>query len=383
MNKLTLAESFSTPSYIFDEDAFASQIKMIAKYLPNIPLCYSIKANPFLIKSIPAEITHVEVCSPGELTICEKSGIDLETIIFSGVNKTENDVERAMSDNVGVFTAESKKHLQLINDCAAKYGKKVKLILRLSCGNQFGMDEEELKAFINQRDCYKNVDIIGIHYYTGTQKIKAAFIRKELEKLDAVLTELKEASGFEPELVEYGPGLACNYFAENSEDIDKQLLEEVAVDLLSFAEKYPLGIEMGRYIASSCGTYYTKVEDIKTIHGINYAICDGGIHHLKYYGQTMSMQVPPLEVLNPANDKVLDWSLCGSLCTTADVFVRKVSLTGLAEGSVLKFGKCGAYSVTEAPVLFLSRPLPEIYLFSEEKGLRKIRERIFSDTINR
>lgn len=383
MKNETLPKNLSTPSYIFDEDIFSSQIKLIAQFLPNIPLCYSIKANPFLLKSIPEEISHVEVCSPGELTICEESGINLETIIFSGVNKTEDDIERAMNDNVGIFTAESEKHLRLINECAAKHNKKVKLIIRLSCGNQFGMDEEELKTFINQRDCYQNIEIAGIHYYTGTQKIKVAFIKKELEKLDSLLAELESTSGFKPELVEYGPGLACNYFADNADAIDQQLLSEVAVELLAFAKKHPLGIEMGRYMASSCGTYYTKVEDVKKIHGINYAICDGGIHHLKYYGQTMSMQVPPLKILNPLHNETLDWSLCGSLCTTADVFVRKVSLTGLDMGSVLQFGKCGAYSVTEAPVLFLSRPLPDIYLYSKEKGLRKIRHRIYSDSFNR
>ena len=382
MNTKTLPEKLSTPCYVFDEDVFASQLNLIAKHLPGIPLCYSIKANPFLIKSLPDTIKHVEVCSPGELTICENTGIDLESIIFSGVNKTKDDVERAMNDNVGVFTAESEKHLLLINACAERYSKKVKLILRLSCGNQFGMDENELKRFICNRNEYKNIDIIGIHYYTGTQKNKVAFIKKELDTLDELLTSLKADYSFVPELVEYGPGLACNYFAENADEADRLLLEEVSVDLLAFAKKYPLGIEMGRFMASSCGKYYTTVEDIKTIHGINYAICDGGIHHLKYYGQTMSMQVPPLKVLNPADETVLDWSLCGSLCTTADVFVRKVALSGLGINSILEFGKCGAYSVTEAPVLFLSRPMPEINLFSEEKGLRKIRETIYSDTLN-
>ena len=39
----------------------------------------------------------LEVCSPGELTICENTGIDLGRIIFSGVNKTQEDVERAMA----------------------------------------------------------------------------------------------------------------------------------------------------------------------------------------------------------------------------------------------------------------------------------------------
>ena len=48
-----------------------------------------------------------------------------------------------------------------------------------------------------------------------------------------------------------------------------------------------------------------------------------------------------------------DYTLCGSLCTVADVLVREVKLKKLELGDVLEFGHCGAYSVTEAPALFL------------------------------
>ena len=377
-----LTDLIPTPSYVFDEDAFQNRIRRISEYLTDIPLCYSIKANPFLVGSIPKEISHLEVCSPGELTICEKMDVDLSTVVFSGVNKTAENVEQAMKDNVGVFTAESSLHLMLINECAAKHSKKVKLILRLSCGNQFGMDEEELKEIIAHRGKYKNTEIVGIHYYTGTQKKKAALILKELEKLDSLLTQLKCDYNYNASMVEYGPGMACDYFGESPEETDMQLLSEIADGLKDFAGKYPLSVEMGRFMASDCGYYYTKVDDTKVIHGINYAICDGGVHHLKYYGQTMSMQVPPIRVLNPFDGETKPWSLCGSLCTTADVFVRKVELTGLGQGSVIEFGRCGAYSVTEAPVLFLSRPFPEIYLISSEKGLRKVRETVLACDLN-
>lgn len=365
----------STPAYVFDIDVFSSKIKRTAEKLSGIPLCYSIKANPFLIKYLPQEITHLEVCSPGELRICEELGIDLKRIIFSGVNKTEADVKRAMDDNVGIFTAESLLHLSLINTCAVKSGKKVKLILRLSCGNQFGMDGSDIRKIISERDKYTGTDIIGLHYYAGTQKKKAVFIEKELKTLDKFLCGLKDEYGYIPSMVEYGPGMAADYFGDEPEKTDAELLDDVSVLLREFAEKYPLSIEMGRFFAADCGTYFTKIADTKQIHDINYAICDGGIHHLKYYGQTMAMQIPPICVLNPVDDEEKTWSLCGSLCTVADVLVRQASLNGAGQGSVLAFERCGAYSVTEGTVLFLSRAMPEIYMYSEKTGLKKIRDK--------
>ena len=137
---------------------------------------------------------------------------------------------------------------------------------------------------------------------------------------------------------------------------------------------------MGRFLASSCGTYLTSVVDIKNNLGTNYVICDGGINHLKYYGQTMAMQVPPIILLG--SDKAYDrsYTLCGSLCTTADLLVRKVELPELKIGDVLAFGRCGAYTITEGTVLFLSRTMPRVMLFSEKDGLRLVRD--FYETFN-
>ena len=139
---------------------------------------------------------------------------------------------------------------------------------------------------------------------------------------------------------------------------------------------------MGRFLASSCGTYLTSVADIKNNLGTNYVICDGGINHLKYYGQTMAMQVPPITLLG--SDKVYDhsYTLCGSLCTNADLLVRKAELPELKIGDVLAFGRCGAYTVTEGTVLFLSRTMPRVMLCSEKDGLKLVRDFYDTDKLN-
>lgn len=157
--------------------------------------------------------------------------------------------------------------------------------------------------------------------------------------------------------------------------------------LREFAVEYPLGIEMGRFLAASCGKYYTQVKDLKSTGDANYAILDGGIHHLNYFGQRMAMQVPPISIYRAAGVELtqlpdIDYTLCGSLCTVADVLVREVKLKKLELGDVLEFGHCGAYSVTEAPALFLSRQLPAIYAYSKEYGYECLREHIPAAEIN-
>lgn len=399
-----------TPYYVFDTDEFAKRAAMIRAALDckggrRIPLCFSIKANPFLLHRLPEGLDHVEVCSPGELEICIALGVKPESIIYSGVMKEKCDIERAVSYGAGILTCESIRHAALISEVMleciqegaheAEFAEtKAHVILRLTSGNQFGMSLEDIEYIISHPDEFKGIEVMGIHYYSGTQK-SLRKINKDLEKIKSALTGLKEKYGFEPQLVEYGPGLCVEYFEEDWQEKEKQSLDEAAEVLRKFAEEYPLGIEMGRFLAASCGKYYTQVKDLKSTGDANYAILDGGIHHLNYFGQRMAMQVPPIRVYggevseNEEKPGVeltqlpdTDYTLCGSLCTVADVLVREVKLKKLELGDVLEFGHCGAYSVTEAPALFLSRQLPAIYAYSKEYGYECLREHIPAAEIN-
>ena len=399
-----------TPYYVFDTDEFAKRAAMIRAALDckggrRIPLCFSIKANPFLLHRLPEGLDHVEVCSPGELEICIALGVKPESIIYSGVMKEQCDIERAVSYGAGILTCESIRHAALISEVMleciqegayeAEFAEtKAHVILRLTSGNQFGMSLEDIEYIISHPDEFKGIAVMGIHYYSGTQK-SLRKINKDLEKIKSALTGLKEKYGFEPQLVEYGPGLCVEYFEEDWQEKEKQSLDEAAEVLRKFAEEYPLGIEMGRFLAASCGKYYTQVKDLKSTGDANYAILDGGIHHLNYFGQRMAMQVPPIKVYagevseNEERTDVeftelpdTDYTLCGSLCTVADVLVREVKFKKLELGDVLEFGHCGAYSVTEAPALFLSRQLPAIYAYSKEYGYECLREHIPAAEIN-
>lgn len=347
----------------------------------------------------------MEVCSPGELEICIALGVKPESIIYSGVMKEKCDIERAVSYGAGILTCESIRHAALISEVMleciqegaheAEFAEtKAHVILRLTSGNQFGMSLEDIEYIISHPDEFKGIAVMGIHYYSGTQK-SLRKINKDLEKIKSALTMLKDKYSFEPQLVEYGPGLCVEYFEEDWQEKEKQSLDEAAEVLREFAEEYPLGIEMGRFLAASCGKYYTQVKDLKSTGDANYAILDGGINHLNYFGQRMAMQVPPIKVYggevseNEEKPGVeltqmpdADYTLCGSLCTVADVLVREVKLKKLEIGDILEFAHCGAYSVTEAPALFLSRQLPAIYAYSKGCGYECLREHIPAAEIN-
>ena len=383
-NLALLTKDLHIPAYVFNTDEFEARAGLVKQYFgEKTGLCFSIKANPFLLAEIPAIFDKIEVCSPGELTVCEKTHADMSRVIFSGVNKGKADVERAMDDNVGTFTAESWLHLRLIDAAAKERHKRVPLLLRLTAGSQFGMNEEDIFAIVRDRDCFEGVEIVGIHFFSGTQKKKAKIIDKELTYIDAFCTRLKDELDFTVDRVEYGTGLAVDYFNDDADAAEEERLAEISPKIREIAEKYHLTVEMGRFFAAPCGYYMTSVVDVKTNKGINYAILDGGLHQVKYFGQYQGMQLP--KILHIGADDAQEkqkWTLCGSLCTTADVLAGNAEFSDLSIGDIFIFCRVGAYSVMEGMSIFLSRDLPQVALYSEKNGLRVVREPFDTDVFN-
>jgi diaminopimelate decarboxylase len=127
---------------------------------------------------------------------------------------------------------------------------------------------------------------------------------------------------------------------------------------------------MGRYFVATCGYYLTSVMDIKHTTEDSYALVDGGINHVNFFGSNMGLRVPHVQQLYKdgrvaEQDNSKDWCICGSLCTTSDVIVRTMPLVDLKVGDALCFKNVGAYSATESLGLFLSRDLPKMLLFSK------------------
>lgn len=382
---LSIARRYGTPTFVFDELALSERLRAAKAIVgPDVRLCYSIKANPFLIPAMTELTELLEVCSPGELSICEQLHVAPETILFSGVNKTATDIRHAIDAGVRLFTAESPLHVSLLDEAARERGLVLPTLLRLTAGSQFGMDESDLRDILARRAEYPGLHFVGLHYFSGTQRKKLDSQRKELAMLETLMNDLEQTLGFVTEHLEYGPGLYFPYFAHEDDSDTLAPLRELAPDLQRVAAHTKLTIEMGRFFASSCGTYLTEVIDTKVNCGCGYAIVDGGIHHVNYLGGNMGMRVPRIEHLRcdaPRETDVRDWALCGSLCTTADVLVRKISFDHLAPGDVLAFRYIGAYSVTEGPALFLSRDMPRIVLHGAS-GDRLVRDTIHASDLN-
>ncbi len=413
-----LTAAYGTPTFVFDVDALQARVRAIQEVFgPDIKLCYSIKANPFLLPAMSTVTARLEVCSPGELSVCESLQAADARVIYSGVNKTPADIARAVADGAGSYTAESLLQVRYLQEAARAAGRRLPVLLRLNAGSQFGMSKQDLFSALKNRAETPDLDFIGIHYFVGTQRKKLTSQQKELTMLQALYDEIEQTFGLRLPELEYGPGLPVPYFdgddftdtlaparalapalqeatgwahltvemgrfytaecgfylttAMDCKDHDGQhyCIVDGGMNHLNYlgqimGMKRPhLTVEMGRFYTAECGFYLTTAMDCKDHDGQHYCIVDGGMNHLNYLGQIMGMKRPHLRHFAAQQGTQQDWTLCGSLCTTNDVLVRSISLTGLQPGDLLVFENAGAYSVTEGLGLFLSRDLPQIVLW--------------------
>lgn len=379
------ADEYGTPSFVFDANELRYRVNRIKDILnrgdKKIRLCYSIKANPFLIPLLTDIADMLEVCSPGELKICMSYKVRPDMIIYSGVHKETEDIKEAMAYGAWIITAESIRHYELIRKVSQDMNKNVFIILRLSSKSQFGMSLNDIEYILRENKDNPLVTIEGIHYFAGTQRTKLKHQREELAMLKEVIEDLRNKYGLPLRWLEYGPGLAYPYF--EGEDFSDTLkpVKELADDLIEAASYSDLTIEMGRFIASSCGYYISKVCDVKEAYDNIWCILDGGINHMNYLGQMMGMKTPviitldndKIRALNNTSEQQLNntdktcktQTLCGSLCTTNDIMVRNYTDADLSVGDILVFCNIGAYSITEGLNLFLSRDMPVVLIHSD------------------
>ena len=395
-----IAIKCGTPSYIFDTDELCARIDAMQQILGcGVTVCYAMKANPFLISVLDKKLDKFEVCSPGEFAICEKEGINREKIVLSGVNKEKKDILYTMKTGaVGIYTVESLNQLELINSCAVECGIKVKVLIRVTSGNQFGINERQVYEIADRKDELKGIIIEGIQCYSGTQKKKLSQIEAEVVWLQAIACEAEH--GVKLKEIEYGPGLSVDYFVTDKCDAmntDFEELKEFAAMIKEMSEKFNVTLEMGRYIAATCGILISRIAD-KMNDTTRYAIIDSGINHINYYGQAMAMKKPrcefiPMEYTEGFADGaahevevysqgVQPYNICGSLCTVGDVIVKNLELKDAKIGDMIAFYNIGAYSVTEGIYLFLSRRMPAIVLYSNKNGYRVIRKSVETFLIN-
>jgi diaminopimelate decarboxylase len=131
-----IARRAGTPVYVYSRAAIEANFRAFDRAFAAVPhlVCYAAKANSNLaILTLLAKLgAGADVVSGGELRACLMSGFAAERIVFSGVGKTDQEIEDGVAAGLLAFNAESEREMEKIDAAARRQGKTVRVALRVN-----------------------------------------------------------------------------------------------------------------------------------------------------------------------------------------------------------------------------------------------------------
>ncbi|MBI5814473.1 MAG: diaminopimelate decarboxylase [Nitrospinae bacterium] len=369
-----------TPFYIYDAAILRRQYQRLAAALPeNTFVHYSVKANPNInVARVFGKLgAGAEVASEGELAMALKAGFAPEKIIFAGPGKSEADIRMAVAKKIGCINVESAAELGRIITAASetKSARPVKIAFRVNLTftggagevmtggpRKFGTDDTELPRLIKKALAEKRVEVMGFHCFAGTQITDTDTLGAMYRGFAQWAATTAAKLGMTVKTLNFGGGLGIP-FGEKDRELDVKklgaVIRDVRREILStpnFAQTRLL-LEPGRYLAGPAGIYVSRVTDVKTSRGRLYAITDGGIHHA-IVPIALNKNYPAAILTKTKGRKVVECTVAGPLCASADQFSRIIKLSSPRIGDLLGIFNSGAYGYTAGMLYFLSHPLP-------------------------
>ena len=100
----------------------------------------------------------------GEFQICREKRIEPKKMLISGVMKSPEDLAEILGycGEDSLYTVESMRQADYLESWSRQREKKIRILLRLSSGNQFGMDEDTLIHLLQKIQNHPYLKIQGI-----------------------------------------------------------------------------------------------------------------------------------------------------------------------------------------------------------------------------
>lgn len=357
-----LAKDYGTPLYVYSQTALEIHFLAFSQALGNTPhlICYAVKANSNLgVLSVLAKLgAGFDIVSQGELERVLAAGGDAKKVVFSGVGKQVQEIQRALEVGIKCFNVESLAELERINHLAGEMGIKAPISLRvnpdvdpkthpyISTGlkaNKFGLPFDTALAAYKTAASLPHLEILGLDCHIGSQITEVSPFLDALDRLLVLIDELKQA-GIELKHLDLGGGLGVKYKDEtppSPADYIQAIKNKLGAD-----NSLELIFEPGRAIAANAGVLLTQVEYLKEGEEKNFALVDAAMNDLLRPALYDAWQeILTLEESPDAPAKV--WEVVGPVCETGD-FLGKDRELKLTANSYLAVKGAGAYGFAMA-----------------------------------
>ncbi len=386
-----IAEQYGTPCYVYSRATLERHWHAFNDAFEGHPhlVCYAVKANSNIaVLNLLARLgSGFDIVSLGELERVLIAGGDASKIVFSGVGKRVDELQRALDIGIHCFNVESASELKRLDAVAAAMHKVAPVSLRvnpdvdanthpyISTGlkeNKFGVDVDSAIELYRFAARLPHLDVIGIDSHIGSQLTTLAPFLDALERVLALIDTLAK-EGINIRHIDLGGGLGVPY-----NDEEPPHPQEYAKAIRTRIDKLDLEIimEPGRAVAANAGVLLTKVEYLKPTQEKDFAIVDAAMNDLLRPALYQAeQQIIPLDRSSQGRDGIYD--IVGPVCETGD-FLGKDRELSIRAGDLLAVRSSGAYGFTMSSN-YNSRPrAAEVMVDGDKFHLIRERETIES-----
>ena len=365
-----IAENFSTPTYVYAQSTLLRHLSVLRAGLGGLDarICYAVKANGnlALLRLLGAAGCSFDGVSLGELLRVRAAGLPLGDTVFSGVGKTDLEIDAALQLRVLYISVESIEELRAVAAIAEQRGTVARVSVRvnpdvdakthpyISTGmaeNKFGVPVAEVPALVALAKQHGSLALVGLTCHIGSQ-ITALAPFEEAAACMAALTREVMAQGLPLTHVGMGGGLGIPY---GDETPPQPAAYGAALARILAPLALQVVLEPGRVLVGNAGVLLTRVTRIKAQGQRTFVLVDAGMNDLlrpALYGarHTIEAVVPRL-----GPGQAVD--VVGPVCESADTFAKSVSLPPLHVGDLLALRSAGAYGAVMGST-YNGRPLP-------------------------
>jgi diaminopimelate decarboxylase len=367
-----LAAEYGTPAYILDEADFRARAARFRDAFAGYSVFYAGKA--FLCTTVARWVAdaglHLDVCSPGELTVALRAGFDPNRIGYHGNNKSAAELARAVSVGVGRVVVDSFTEIYRLAKAAADAGTTAQVLVRVTAGVEAHTHEYIATAHEDQKFGFSIVagdaaravrqvhetpflELLGLHSHIGSQIFDTSGFEVAVRRVLCLHAAVSQELGVEMPELDLGGGFGIAYTTQDDPWQPARLAAEITGiverECSALGVRRPaLSVEPGRAIVGPAMCTLYEVGTVKPVEldaGLvrTYVSVDGGMSdniRTPLYDADYSCTIANRRsTAAPVLGRVV-----GKHCEAGDVVVKDEFVPGdIAPGDLLAVPGTGAY----------------------------------------
>lgn len=387
-----VAQEVGTPAYVYNAEVVRRRYRALESSFAAIPhrICYAVKANGNLavLRLMHDLGAGADLVSAGEMRRALAAGFAPEDLVFSGVGKTEGELEETVGAGVGQVNVESVEELKLLGAVAARLDRVTAVGIRVNPdvttdthpyistshgGIKFGVPHDQVLGAADYIRKHPYLRLTAIAMHLGSQLLDPAPWAEGLGKLALIVKELRLRGIDSFRTVDIGGGLGIQYTPDGPRGLDPAALAAVIGPLVADLG-VPVTMEPGRFLVGSAGLLLTTVLYRKHSGGRDFVIVDAAMNDL--LRPSLYKAHHEIVEVRPAGRAEGPVDVVGPICETGDFLALERTMPRVEAGERLAVLCAGAYGFSMSSNYNTRGRAPEVLVEAGRMAVVRPRESV-------